>query len=209
MARTKLVPIATKADGKLVIPVEPGATVGAVVGVNLLLPDGTVLRAEDIVNPPAEDDGGDEFFIWQQIQQIPQNIRELAAITGSGFAWRNPDGTWRLRKIGRQVIDFAYGDASPAVIYTPSANALVVLARVDILTPFDGAGAQIKIGTAADDDLFLSAAQNDPGFAAEYEATPDEVIAAGTDIRITIAPGGGASAGTGRVVLDTIPVEGF
>ena len=210
MGVKKLVPIATKAAGSQVVAIETGATEGAIIGVNLMLPDGTVVRAEDILNRFIEGSADDlDFVVWKQLQEIPKNIVELAKLTGSGFAYRNQDGTWRLRKVGRQVLNFSYGDASPSVIYTPSVNAVMTLCRIDIDTAFNGAGAALAVGTAASPQLLMPADRNAPSMVAAFETTPDVTVLAGTDLRLTITPGGGASQGAGRIVLDSIPVEGI
>lgn len=205
----RYVPIATKAAGSRVIVVEEGATVGATIGINLFNADGTLFDPAAAQAPDDTDETSDEFTYWKLIQEVPRNLVELAKLTGSGFAYRNSDGTWRLRKVGRQVVGFAYGDASPATIYTPSADAVFTLCRVVIDTPFDGAGAALAVGTAADPEILMPASNNGPAIAASFESTPDTIVDAGTDIRVTITPGAGATAGAGRIILDSIPVEGI
>ena len=67
----------------------------------------------------------------------------------------------------------------------------------------------MQIGTAADHELLMPSALNAPGVAAAFETAPDVVVPAGTDLLAYITPGAGATAGAGRIVLDSIPVEGI
>jgi len=204
MARRK---IGLSDNIRRVIRLPADATDGAVVGVNLFLQDGTLVTEVMLFGDPDAPQDPD-FTYWKLIQEIPANIVALAALTGSGFAYRDVDGTWRLRKVGRQVIGFAYGDA-PTVIYTPAVDAVMTLCRVIFDTPFDGAGASVQIGSNADHDLLMPAALNAPDTAAAFETAPDVMVPAGTDLLAFITPGAGASAGAGRIVLDSIPVEGI
>jgi len=105
---------------------------------------------------------------------------------------------------GRVVVPFAFGDASPAAIFTPAANCTDVLARLVIDTPFDGVGAALKLGTGANAEALIAAAHNDPAQAAGYEAAPDASLAAGQPVLLTITPGAGATRGAGRVIFDAI-----
>lgn len=105
---------------------------------------------------------------------------------------------------GRAVVPFAFGDASPVPIFTPAANCTDILVRLVIDTPFDGAGAQLMLGTAAQPDALMPANHNDPGMAGGYEAAPDAALVAGVPIVLTIVPGGGATQGAGRAIFDAI-----
>lgn len=191
-----------------VITIESEATIGAVLGVNLLDGNGKVVTLDDLRAPSNGSGGSAEYPItyWQQIQEIPQNIVRLAALTGSGYAYRMPNGSWQLRRSGRAVIPFAYGDATPADIYIPHEAGVLTLARVQVITPFDGAGAEIQIGTAADPDAFVGAADVDLAVAAGWEVIPDANVAAGEPITLTLIPGAGATAGAGRILIDTFPL---
>ena len=103
------------------------------------------------------------------------------------------------------VVPFAFGDASPVPIFTAPADCTDILARLVIDTPFNGVGAQLKLGTSASPELLLAAAHNDPATAAGYEAAPDASLTTGEAIVLTIIPGTGATQGAGRIVFDTIP----
>jgi hypothetical protein len=101
-------------------------------------------------------------------------------------------------------IDFTYGDASSA-IYTPGQAGTITLARVDVQTSFDGAGAQLKLGTVASPESILAAAQNDPSTVGEFENTPDVHLSSTDSVFLTIVPGAGATQGSGSVLLTFIP----
>ena len=192
-----------------VVTVETEATIAAILGVNLFDRAGNVVTLDDLRRPASGNgDGGTDYPItyWQQIQEIPLNIQRLAALTGSGYAYRMPNGTWQLRRSGRAVIPFAFGDATPADIYIPHEAGVLTLARVQVTTPFDGVGAEIQIGTAADPDAFVGAADVDLAVPASWEVLPDATVAAGEPITLTLIPGAGATAGAGRILIDTFPL---
>lgn len=193
-----------------VVTIESEATIGAILGVNLVDANGKVLTLADLrgsaANPGA---GGSTTYpptYWKLIQEVPPNIVALAVLTGAGYAYRFPDGTWQLRRSGRAVIPFAYGDATPADIYVPHEAGVLTLVRVQITTPFDGIGAAITLGTAADPDAFVTADDIDPAMAASWEVLPDANVAAGEPITLTLIPGTGATAGAGRILIDTFPL---
>jgi hypothetical protein len=131
----------------------------------------------------------------------------LAALAGTGYAWRNADGTWELRRSGRAVVPFTFGDASPATLFIPAEDAMLALVRVVIETPFDGAGATLAIGTLADPDLYMATDENDPTQVASYEVKPDIIVSTGAAILLTITPGAGATAGAGRILIDSTPLS--
>lgn len=99
---------------------------------------------------------------------------------------------------------FAFGDATPAVIYTPANNVFVVGARLIVTTPFDGVGAQLKVGLLGNLEQYVAASENNPAFAAEYENDVAAVLNAGTAVYLSITPGAGATQGAGRLLLDVV-----
>lgn len=200
------------------IVVEDGATRGATLGVNLYEQVNgeqvvlTVERLRVLIGLAADpDDPGDPNngladTTWQLVQEIPANILALAALTGDGYPYRRLDGTWVLRRSGRAVIPFAYGDASPLDLYITQEDGFLTTIRVVIEEAFDGVGAEIVIGDGTTPDLYMAADENDPGVVASYEVLPDVEIAENTTISATITPGAGASAGAGRIIIETIPI---
>ena len=103
------------------VAIETAATVGAVLGVNLILPDGTVVTEEMLgigVEPPPEEEY--PFTYWRLIMEIPPNVVALAetsttglyAITGAGTSvTRAIQGT-----IGRTTVSNGDGVAGPPVV---------------------------------------------------------------------------------------------
>ncbi|MEW2849798.1 hypothetical protein [Stenotrophomonas maltophilia] len=96
------------------VDVDPDATNGAQVGVNLLGPDGQILTAAQVINPTTGGSGGPGSIastIWKLIKEIPLNIQKLAALIGAGFAVRKNDGEWALRTLQEGAgIDIANPD---------------------------------------------------------------------------------------------------
>lgn len=70
---------------------------------------------------------------------------------------------------------------------------------------FDGIGAQLELGTAADPDIAMPAGYSDLSALQEFETSPDVHLAAGEAVHLTITPGSGASAGAGRLLLEFLP----
>lgn len=104
----------------------------------------------------------------------------------------------------RTVVPFAFGDASPAPVFTAPAGCTNMLARLVIDTPFNGVGASLKLGTSANPEALIAAAHNDPAQVAGYESAPDVALASGDEIVLTITPGTGATQGAGRIIFDAI-----
>lgn len=104
----------------------------------------------------------------------------------------------------RVVVPFAYGDASPTTIFTPSAACTAILTRVVIDTPFNGTGAALQVGTSAQPAVLMPASANDPTNALAYDFAADLPLAAAQAVQLTITPGAGATAGAGRIILDAI-----
>jgi hypothetical protein len=187
---------------KVTLP--PGGTVGAIVGVNLALQDGTVVT-EDMLFPE-DDPDAIPYTYWKLVREIPRNIRELAALDGTGYPWRDADGAWRLRKVGRTVAGFSFGDASPRPIYECPHDLHVVAIRIGVRVAFNGAAPQIQIGHGGVPDALFPADHAAPGVVGTYEYTPELDLAAGTSIDLSIDPDS-SSTGSGVVVIDTIPLE--
>ncbi|PZS88133.1 hypothetical protein [Stenotrophomonas maltophilia] len=96
------------------VDVDPDATNGAQVGVNLRGPDGQLLTAAQVINPTTGGSGGPGSIastIWKLIREVPPNIQKLAALIGAGFAVRKNDGEWALRTLQEGTgIDIANPD---------------------------------------------------------------------------------------------------
>lgn len=83
---------------------------GATLGKNLYGPDGKLLTAAQIINPPASQQNAAPT-LWKLVREIPANIQKLAALIGKGFAIRRDDGEWALRTLQEGTgIDIANPD---------------------------------------------------------------------------------------------------
>lgn len=99
-----------------------------------------------------------------------------------------------------EELSFSYGDA-PQVIYGAGANKTIYSIQLIIAVAFNGTAPEITIGDAGDNDRLLTAAKNDPAQIGTYEVYPNYAYGAGTDVYLYITPGAGASAGSGRVLI--------
>lgn len=102
-------------------------------------------------------------------------------------------------------INFAFGDATPAVVLVFEVASEVMAVSLQIEEAFDGVGVQIQLGTAAAPGLLIDGWQSDPSAATTFEVSPREEIAAGTAIILTITPGAGATQGQGQFVITAVP----
>ena len=103
--------------------------------------------------------------------------------------------------------NFAFGDASPSIIYTAAEDAEVMVASLQIDVPFNGSGATLSLGVTGSPGAMLPTAYIDPAAVGVYESSPRITLLAGQAIILTIVPGSGASAGAGQVVVETIPLS--
>lgn len=102
-------------------------------------------------------------------------------------------------------IPFAWGDAA-RVVYTPDRDGVLAIVRIQYTQAFNGAGASVVLGTAADPDAAMPAAWNHPYSLYEFENSPDLPLAEGEELVLTIQPGT-ASAGAGLLFLTFLPTE--
>lgn len=98
------------------------------------------------------------------------------------------------------AIGFSFGDATPATIFTCTSNAVLTQVSVVIDTVFNGASPSIKVSVGA--VIVMPTSENDPTQAAEYQAAPALAISHGDQVALTIIPGAGATAGSGRIFLE-------
>lgn len=154
--KAKLVPIATKAAGSQVIRLEEGATVGATIGLNLFMPDGTVVHAEEILNKFA---GGkptlQDLIIWKQLAEVPANVRALAAAAGTGlFAITGPAvGAFRAITEVAGETAVANGDGVAGNPTVGLADVVPAAGGTLQKTQFDAKGRRSHEGVATTDDL--------------------------------------------------------
>lgn len=98
-------------------------------------------------------------------------------------------------------IQFGYGDVSPRAVLVLSAPALLMGLQLLIEQPFNGEAPALLVRTG-DGLVLMAAEQNAPGLAATYETTPAAQLAVGTQIIIETTPGAGATAGSGKLLLN-------
>lgn len=96
---------------------------------------------------------------------------------------------------------FAFGDATPTAIVTALAGKLVYGVELYIKTPFDGVGAQVVVGDAAQSDRLMAANENDLSAVGGNHTTPAHAYAVDTPVLLSVTPGAGASQGAGVIVL--------
>ncbi|WQI22829.1 hypothetical protein U2S91_09425 [Stenotrophomonas maltophilia] len=130
--------------------VEEGATKGAQVGVDLLGPDGTVLRPDQVINPATSTDpNANRVTVWKLIREVPGNLVKIAALVGKGFAARRGDGEWTLRTLqpgGAVAVTNGDGEAGNPVIGLTD-DALASLALADSAVQQVRPGANITVDT--------------------------------------------------------------
>ncbi|RRU05596.1 hypothetical protein [Stenotrophomonas sp. 278] len=100
MATKKRVPLHQNPRG--FVDVDPDATEGAILGVNLRDPAGNVIPASAVLNSANSGGGGTNTIsstVWKLIREIPANIVKLAALAGKGIAVRLSNGEWVLRTL--------------------------------------------------------------------------------------------------------------
>jgi len=103
---------------------------------------------------------------------------------------------------GTARIPFAFGDASPKPIASVLAGKAIFTVQLIITTPFNGTGAALMIGDAAQPDRLMASSRNSPAFVAEYETNPGWVATQDTQILLTITPGAGCTQGSGFILLE-------
>jgi|GEM_PF-5644730 len=102
---------------------------------------------------------------------------------------------------GTARIAFAFGDASPKPIALIPVGKAIFTVQLIITTPFNGTGAALMIGDAAQSDRLMASSRNSPVFVAEYETNPGWVATQDTEILLTITPGAGCTQGSGFILL--------
>ena len=98
-------------------------------------------------------------------------------------------------------INFAFGDATPAPVVTALAGKLIYGVQLHIKVPFDGAGAALVVGDAAQANRLMAADENDVLSIGSNTTAPAYAYAADTQILLSITPGAGATQGLGLLVL--------
>lgn len=134
--------------------------------------------------------------------KVTQTLQVGGALELLEIAVQGPPGPPGLAS---PPIAFSFGDASPRPLFTTTASSLVLSVRVNITTPFNGAGPTLRIGKAGQPELLLAAAQLDLSVATEFEINPNCILASGQRVLVALAPGIGATQGAGWIVIEQIP----
>jgi len=123
---------------------------------------------------------------------VADEVSTIIQTAGVGIA--GPPGAGTPTKL-----NFAFGDATPALIATAYANKHII--RIDILinTAFNGVNAAITVGDTGDNASIVSAEQLDLTTVGTYQINPNKVYGSNTIVNLYITPGAGASTGTGTL----------
>lgn len=140
----------------------------------------------------------------RQVQAVVRDT-DTIALTTPGV--QGPKGDPGLSPAGLlPPINFAFGDATPATVAVLASASEVMAVQLQIEEAFDGAGASIAFGTAAEPELLLATWQSDPSDGGGiFEVSPRVALPANTPLVLTIAPGAGATRGRGQIVLSAVP----
>lgn len=207
------------------VAIDPDATVGATLGVDVVLgsaltlptgktlPAGYVIQPSDIFNayvPSGSSGAPGTSLDWTQLTNIPANVVSAAALATVGIVVRQTSGAWVTRALGQPaagiVITNANGDSG-----NPSFSLANDLAAVEGLTTFG-----LTARTAADtwttrslvqpaEGLSISnanAVSGNPTFALANDLAAIEALA-GTGLAVRTA------TDTWAVRLLTAPAAGF
>lgn len=103
-------------------------------------------------------------------------------------------------------INFSFGDAAQ-IIFTPSVAVLVTGINIVIETAFNGSSSTIFLGTTATPDLFETSIYCDANERGDYEIPLNEILSAGTGIRLAINLGVGCTQGNGKILINAVAVN--
>lgn len=135
------------------------------------------------------------------------NSEEIIVITEESMeviaeAQQGPQGIPGPSGSSVPAIYFNYGDATPANLYTPSSNQVIVSLTLVVLITFNGVGAKVSIGTTAAPELLMDEDESVLSALGSFGANPETEIASGTPIRAFITPGSGATTGRCMVLIE-------
>lgn len=102
-------------------------------------------------------------------------------------------------------IEFSYGDAAGVRWNAPTAGTFTVC-RLDFLTPFNGAGATVKVGIVGNTSALMDVTASEPTTIGSYVETIEVTVSAGTGLWLEISPAG-SSQGSGILYVTFVPSE--
>src|SRR5690606_34374322 len=173
------------------------ATVGATIGVDLRLPDGSVPSLDQLALLLASRAGGVQqggslgnasVTLWRLIREVPPNVQQVEALQGTGLVTRRSDGAWTVRELtvadpDRLVILDGDGDEGDPLLDTGpdvpllSADQTFLGTNTFAITPVvpDGSWAYAKIADASALSV-LGRATDTSGVLADIQAGSDHQI---------------------------------
>jgi hypothetical protein len=102
---------------------------------------------------------------------------------------------------GTLKTSFAFNSSSPVAVGTLPAGSVVTDATVIVVTPLDGVGATLSLGTTASPTAFLDTVDILATTNGTFTAFPATQFVAATPVILTITPGS-SSAGSGVVTVN-------
>jgi hypothetical protein len=96
---------------------------------------------------------------------------------------------------------FAWGDSTPAPVFTLGADAVIAEVNVWMLEEFDGTGASVTVGRPSDNDELMDNTEIDPTFQSSFSTRPGKEYSNGEVVNVYITPGAGASQGRGVISI--------
>ena len=99
------------------------------------------------------------------------------------------------------IYNFSYGDATPFKIYTLNANKMLISSTIIYTEIFDGIGDSVTLGTAIENDLFMTAEQSNPTELSAFQVYPYFKDSVETDIYLTINLNS-STQGAGTIIIE-------
>lgn len=123
----------------------------------------------------------------------------------SGVLVQVAPGQYALNVQSELAIEFEWNNATVRLIGTIPAGRVAARVRIILTTAFADPTSTVTVGTLADPDLLLEAGDSALYLGGEFEKATQELFASSTGLYLTIAAGGGESAGAGFVVIEYEP----
>lgn len=180
------------------IQVEPGATVGARLGVNLVGEDGAVLDAAALAALLQVEAGAAEpVAYWRYLQNIPANVQQVAALADTGYVRRLAGGQWIAKEPGFvQVTQASDFPAAVAGVRTLAADTTyLICADIDLAGDrlVASAGSAV-LGLSPESCSLSSTGLVGTALLTSAHATPLRFLTFTADIALDIDNGGGSSS---------------
>ena len=141
---------------------------------------------------------GETVVVLGEITTVITQVPAPAVIRETGVGPQGPQGPPGSQAL---EVNFAWGDATPAVLVDVEAGQTVYSVTLVIFQPFNGIGAALSVGVAGNPEFFMAANECDPKTAGAYCVTPGYRFSAAGTLKLFIAPGAGASQGNGAAVI--------